>query len=152
MKMYKIKKGDNTTRPNHTRIGDQRSNIYGGSYHIPTDKLSEFYKLYYDHVFVKNNKEYYTEKQYGNCIAVDIDLRHCYEDRKGANFRRYNKKHIEALIVLYLDTIKEFYIIEPNVSIPIMVFEKENINVLEDKSMVKDGIHLIIGLQSDFQT
>jgi len=149
--MYKIKKGDNTTKPTHTRIGD-RKEIYGGSYNIPKNKKSEFYKLYYDHVFVKNNKEYYTEKQYGNCIAVDIDLRHCYEDRKGQNYRRYNKKHIEELIVLYLDTIKDFYIIEPNVSIPIMVFEKENIHIPEDKFCVRDGIHLIIGLQADFET
>jgi hypothetical protein len=51
-----------------------------------------------------------------------------------------------------LDAIKKFYIIEPNISIPIMIFEKENVHIPEEKYYAKDGIHLIIGLQSDFQT
>ena len=47
----------------HTRIGNKELNIYGGSYCIPPDNLKEFYKLYYEHVFVKKRKEYLTEKQ-----------------------------------------------------------------------------------------
>ena len=40
----------------HTRIGDQNSNIYGGSYIIPIEELSLFYSLYYDNIFVKKIK------------------------------------------------------------------------------------------------
>ena len=48
----------------HTRIGDvENHKVYPGKYHIPQEDLPEFYKLYEEHVFVKNNNEYLTEKQ-----------------------------------------------------------------------------------------
>ena len=37
----------------HTRIGSPDLNIYGGSFNISADELPLFYKLYYEHVFVK---------------------------------------------------------------------------------------------------
>ena len=40
----------------HTRIGDKELNIYGGAYVVPKEDLSVFHSLYYDHVFIKNNK------------------------------------------------------------------------------------------------
>ena len=119
MKTYQIQKDDKITKPTHTRIGDTKSKIYGGSYNITKDKMSEFYKLYYERVFVENIMEYYTEKQYGYCIAVDIDLRYCYETKN----RFHTKEHIENLIILYLDAIKKNYIIEPNILIFVKIFQ-----------------------------
>ena len=148
MKMYQIRKDDKITKPTHTRIGDSKLKIYGGSYHIPRDKMSEFYKLYYDRVFVENILEYYTEKQYGYCMAIDLDFRY----DSNVVERIHTKNHIQDIVVLYLDKIKEFYIIESNVSFPIMVFEKDHVNQLEDKTFTKDGIHIIVGLQVDFET
>ena len=46
-------KGDIHT---HTRIGDKNNKIYGGAYNI-MDK-STFLDLYFNHVFVNDNKEY----------------------------------------------------------------------------------------------
>ena len=47
----------------HTRIGhkDKTKKLYGGSYVIEPDELDTFRELYYDHIFVKNNKEYLKE-------------------------------------------------------------------------------------------
>ena len=67
----------------HTRIGDKdkTKQIYGGSYVIEKEELPIFRELYYDHVFVKKNKEHLTEVQFkdGGPICVDIDLRYSYD-------------------------------------------------------------------------
>ena len=67
----------------HTRIGDKdkTKKIYGGSYVIGEDELPIFQELYYDHVFVKKNKEYLTEVQLknGGPICVDFDFRYSYD-------------------------------------------------------------------------
>ena len=76
MKNHKAKDGEIIT---HTRIGDvENHNVYPGKYHIPSEDLPEFYKLYKDHVFVKNNNEYLTEKQMSKdpVLCVDFDFRY----------------------------------------------------------------------------
>ena len=71
LKLHITKKEDREKHPiTHTRIGDTDLKIYGGSYHIPQEELPQFYKLYYEHVFVANKAEYLTEKQYGHAIAI----------------------------------------------------------------------------------
>ena len=42
----------------HTRIGNQELNVYPGAYCIEPCEMQIFRKLYYEHVFVKNRKEY----------------------------------------------------------------------------------------------
>ena len=73
-------KGNTGAPITHTRIGDKDSAIYGGAYVIPKEDLSLFHTLYYDHVFVKKNKEYLTEKQIENGpIVVDFDFRYNHD-------------------------------------------------------------------------
>ena len=65
--------------PTHTRIGDKKLDVYGGSYHIDDDSVNLFYKHYYNKVFVKKQNEYLTEKQLNDDrspIAVDLDFRY----------------------------------------------------------------------------
>ena len=63
----------------HTRIGDKTLNIYGGAYNIPKEELPLFYRLYYENVFVKERKEYLTEKQpVIGPIAIDLDFHYEY--------------------------------------------------------------------------
>jgi P4 family phage/plasmid primase-like protien len=137
----------NTHTHTHTRIPDKNLNIYGGSYIIPKDKLSEFYHHYYDHVFIKKKKEYLTEKQLtSNCpILIDIDLRYNYE----IDTRKHTKEDILDLILLYLEELKEYFLFEENKPFDIFTFEKPNVNRLTDKSLTKDGIHLMICIQVD---
>ena len=130
----------------HTRIGDKELSIYGGSYVIPKEELPLFYLLYHDHVFVKKNKEYLTEKQIvDGALAVDFDFRYSYD----VETRQHTKEHIQDMILLYLEEIKECYVFEENKPFDIFIFEKPNVNRLADKSLTKDGIHMIISIQVD---
>ena len=54
------KKGEPHT---HTRIGNEKLGISGGSYTVPSDDIGEFYRKYTDHVFMQGRQEYLTEKQ-----------------------------------------------------------------------------------------
>jgi hypothetical protein len=130
----------------HTRIGDKELSIYGGAYVIPKEDLSLFHGLYHDHVFVKNNKEYLTEKQIENGpLAVDFDFRYSHDTET----RQHSKEHIQDMILLYLEEIKECFVFEENKPFDIFIFEKPNVNRLADGSVTKDGIHMIIGIQVD---
>jgi P4 family phage/plasmid primase-like protien len=134
------------TQFTHTRIADTNSNIYGGAYIIPNEELPLFHSLYYDNVFVKKNKEYLTERQLENGpLAVDFDFRYSYD----VDTRQHTKEHIQDMILLYLEEIKGYFVFEENKPFDIFIFEKPNVNRLADKSITKDGIHMIIGLQVD---
>jgi P4 family phage/plasmid primase-like protien len=134
--------------PTHTRIPDKDLNVYGGSYIIPAEDLPIFYKLYYESVFVKNRKEHLTERQLCNNgpISLDFDFRYNYD----VETRQHTKTHVQDLInVIYLELLKEFYTFVENKPFPVFVFEKQKVNRLADKSLTKDGIHIIIGIQMD---
>lgn len=140
-------KNDKSLPITHTRIGDKDLNIFAGSYSIPKEELQIFYSLYYDNVFVKKRKEYLTEKQLENTgpMAIDFDFRYNYD----VETRQHTKEHIQDMILLYLEEIKAYFIFEENKPFDIFIFEKPNVNRLEDKSLTKDGIHMIIGIQVD---
>ena len=140
-------KGDKSVPITHTRIGDKDLNIFAGAYSIPKEELQLFHSLYYDNVFVKKRKEYLTEKQLENVgpMAVDFDFRYNYD----VDSRQHTKEHIQDMILLYLEEIKAYFIFEENAPFDIFIFEKPNVNRLEDKSLTKDGIHMIFGIQVD---
>jgi hypothetical protein len=131
----------------HTRIGSQELNVYPGAYSIENCEMATFRKLYYEHIFVKNRKEYLTEKQLnGNGpIAIDFDFRYDYNVTK----RIHTKEHIQDMVELYLEQLKEIYVFEENKSFPIFIMEKPNVNRVAEKQITKDGIHMIIGIQMD---
>ena len=131
----------------HTRIPDKDANIFGASYIIPQESLQEFYKLYYDHIFVKKKKEYLTEKQLEktNPILVDFDFRYNYD----VETRQHTKEHIIDMIVLYLEELKEYFLFEENKPFDIFIFEKPNVNRLTDQTLTKDGIHMMICIEMD---
>ena len=131
----------------HTRIGSQELNVYPGAYSIENCEMATFRKLYYEHIFVKNRKEYLTEKQLnGNGpIAIDFDFRYDYNVTK----RIHTKEHIQDMVELYLEQLKEIYVFEENKPFPIFIMEKPNVNRVAEKQITKDGIHMIIGIQMD---
>ena len=131
----------------HTRIPDKALNIYPGSYIIPKEDLSIFYSLYYEKIFVKKQKEYLTERQLesGGPMAVDFDFRYNHD----VSSRQHTIEHISDMVCEYTEILKECYLIVPNSPFSIYIFEKPNVNRLEDGSLTKDGIHMIIGMQVD---
>jgi P4 family phage/plasmid primase-like protien len=131
----------------HTRIPDKELNIYAGSYVIPNEELHLFYNLYYDSIFVKKRKEYLTERQLdqGGPMAIDFDFRYKHD----VSTRQHTSEHISDMVCEYAEILKECYLIEPDKSFDIFIFEKPNVNRLADGSLTKDGIHMIIGIQVD---
>jgi len=131
----------------HTRIPDKNLNIFGGSYVIPKEDEPIFYALYYDHIFNNKKKEYLTEKQLdeGSPLVVDFDFRFTYDTES----RKHTKEHITDMIILYLEELKNYFMFESKKQFPIYIFEKPNVNRLDDKSLTKDGIHMIIGIQME---
>ncbi len=144
-----IKKGDGSNlSPTHTRIGGQENGqpVHGGSYHIPEEEHDTFMALYYDAIIKKKKPEYLTEKQLVGVgpIAVDIDL-HFDIDVPG---RVYSNEHLDDMVDAYLAELKNIYQFDDDTEFDIFIFEKENLNRLPSKKLTKDGIHMIIGLQS----
>jgi len=148
------KKDQNTTNPKpitNTRIGDAKLDIRGGSYHIPENEYELFLSLYAEEVFTKKKKEYLTETQLekNGPILVDLDFRYNYE----IDEKQHNRDDIPELIGEYLEEIKKIYQLEEGVEFPIYVFEKPTVNRIDDKTknkkFTKDGIHMIIGVQTD---
>ena len=137
LKSNHIKKGQDYT---HTRIGDKQSDINGGSYNIKNEK--EFLEIYFDHVFIKGNKEYLTEKQRveNAPLVVDIDMRYSTDIKE----RKHTKEHIIDLIDIYTRNICKIANIPDQKKIEVFVMEKPNVNILENKT--KDGIHIIFGI------
>jgi P4 family phage/plasmid primase-like protien len=127
----------------HTRIGSKEQNIYGGSYLISESDNDSFMESYYNHVFVNGNKEYLTEKQLieDGPIMIDIDLRY----DSSITEKQHTPEHIIDVIMLYLDKCSEIVNITTDTPIEVYSMEKNNVNILENKT--KDGIHIIIGIK-----
>lgn len=131
-----------TSSITHTRIGSKDLNVYGGSYVIGEDKKEEFYKKYYNHVFVRKRAEYLTEKQLieDGPILVDLDLHY----DPSVDSRLHTKDHVVDLIMLYAESISKLVSVDSDIPINVFILEKPTVNVLDVKT--KDGIHLIIGI------
>lgn len=132
----------------HTRIPSKELGIYGGSYIIPKEMEPTFWSLYHGAVFVNGKMEYLTEKQLetGCPILLDFDFRYSYD----VETRQHTKEHIIDIInLVYLELLKEFFVFEENKPFPIYVFEKPDVNRLADKSLTKDGVHIIIGIKME---
>ncbi len=132
-------KGDPYT---HTRIGNKEMGINGGSFQINLTENSNFYEKYKEFVFKKGKMEYMTEKQIieNGPLLIDIDLRYNSDVQE----RQHTPEHIIDLIMLYANKISTIFKINNKTRIVVYVMEKNEVNILEDKT--KDGIHIIFGI------
>ena len=127
----------------HTRIGDSNLSIKGGVYTITN--INEFHQKYVKHVFEDRKFEFLTEKQNieSGPLLVDFDFRYPVEIED----KQHNDENINDMIDLYFQEIKEMMNIPESVKIPVFIFEKEDVNMLDE--VTKDGIHMIIGIDMD---
>jgi P4 family phage/plasmid primase-like protien len=147
-------KTDNDPYSTHTKIPEKINGKFrgGGSYYIPKNKLPTFYKLYYDEVFINNKIEHITEshlKQNGPMV-VDFDFKYDVSITE----RPHSDDHISDIISAYLDELKKCFIFKSDIPFNIFIFEKPTVNMVinktdTNKSLTKDGIHMLIGLQID---
>jgi P4 family phage/plasmid primase-like protien len=124
----------------HTRIGDTNLHVKGGVYTILNKE--DFYEKYINHVFSNGKMEFLTEKQLPDKgpVLVDFDFRYSTK----IETRQHSEENITDMIELYIDELRQMLHIPYNETIPVYIFEKENVNMLE--SVTKDGIHMIIGI------
>jgi P4 family phage/plasmid primase-like protien len=136
---------DKSSKPTHTRIGNTDLSIYGGSYCIPDDKHDTFYTLYAKEIKGGKIPEYFTETQLetGGPILVDIDLRFDLTVVQ----RLYTEQHVEDVKNLYLEELKNMYQFDEQ-PFYLYLFEKTKVNPVQEKKVTKDGIHMVIGIQS----
>jgi P4 family phage/plasmid primase-like protien len=131
----------------HTRIGSAVRSIRGGKYYISDAEIAEFNQLYYQHVFVEGREEYLTEcqRQVGP-LMIDLDFRYAV----GTDERQHNEAHVLDTIETYVNIIKSILDLSEVDEFHIWAMEKPEINPQED--LVKDGIHIVIGLLVDRAT
>jgi P4 family phage/plasmid primase-like protien len=141
------KKTDPNATITNTRIGDANLSISGGSYNITDAEYPTFLDLYYRDVVSKNKKEYLTEKQREDDgpILVDLDLRHTYDTDE----RQYTKEHIDDMVDIYLEELKQIFQMDETTAFMVYIFEKPTVNRVQSKNCTKDGIHMLIGVQAD---
>ena len=127
----------------HTRIGDNALSIKGGVYTI--SDLNEFYSKYMKHVFEDGKFEFITEKQHleAGPLLVDFDFRYDTSIEE----KQHTVDHITNMIDLYFQEISNMLSISRTTTIPVFIFEKEDVNMLDE--ITKDGIHMIIGIHMD---
>ncbi len=127
----------------HTRIGDNALNVKGGVYSV--SNLPEFYSKYIKHVFDDGKFEFLTEKQHMDAgpLLVDFDFRYDVSVEE----KQHTTDHINDMVDSYFQEIKTIMDIPESTSIPVFIFEKENVNMLDE--ITKDGIHMIIGIHMD---
>ena len=127
----------------HTRIGDKKLGIFGGSYCIDEQELTKFLNVYSKTVFKDNINEYLTEKQIENGpILVDFDFRY----NMSVSTRQHDEETIITIMDLYTEKLKKILNFDNDKEFPIYIFEKPSINIMEKEQIVKDGIHMIIGI------
>ena len=131
----------------NTRIKNAKLNIQGGSYNISDIEYDTFLDLYYRDIVSKNKKEYITEKQREtDCpLVVDLDFRYSYE----IDERQHKKDHILDLVCAYMNTLNSMYQFDKTSEFQIFIFEKPNVNRIEDKKITKDGVHIIFKINID---
>lgn len=135
---FRISKDDKTTASTHTRMPNEKLNIYPGKYNVANKDEELFYNGLYQHLFIQNKKEYLTEKQLENgTFVVDLDFRYNHNVKT----RQYTKETLDDIVMLFLDQIKKFSSIDN--AFKVYVMEKPDVNVLADGSLTKDGIHLL---------
>tara|TARA_R110002153_G_scaffold168615_5_gene321383 strand:+ start:1657 stop:4470 length:2814 start_codon:yes stop_codon:yes gene_type:complete len=134
---HKCKKGGKST---HTRIPNKDLGIYAGSYTINSEDES-FKKVYVEKVFENQQQEYLTEAQLpiAGPVLIDFDFRYSTEIEE----RQHTDEHITDIIDLYLQILRKIITITEE-TFPVFIFEKPNVNTLDD--VTKDGIHMIIGI------
>jgi len=132
----------------HTRIGNVNEGVFPGKYIIPEEDIDEFYKHYYNHVFIKGNHEYLTEVQYKSNdekigpILVDLDFRY----NTDITTRQHSDEMIYDLLEIYMKHIQNIFDINQGNIIPVYIFQKDNVNCCD--KVTKDGVHIIINIKT----
>ena len=121
------------------------TSITGGSYNIPENKRSDFFRLY-KKAIKSGAKLHLTEQHISQSpIIIDIDIK--YKILKDtSNKRLYTDNHTTKIIEIYNKYIIEFLNINNDDQLNAYVMEKERPTLITgegDYEIYKDGMHII---------
>jgi P4 family phage/plasmid primase-like protien len=150
MKKHRKIKDESNAPATNTRIGSTELNIYGGTYHIPVHEYNGFLKLYAKYTLAGNNSEYLTEMQLqsGCPILIDMDMRY----PETITTRQHEESHIEDVVDILADELSKLFQFDENTKFNIYIQQKPAVHILKEKNITKDGVHIIVGLNTDRQT
>jgi len=116
-----------------------------GSYSIPDDELNHVLDVVYKQCYLGGRDEHLVERQRDNGVdIIDLDFRLPADCKK----RMHNKVWIDDLLDIYLINIKKVMNVTDK-PFKIFVMEKDYVTELtKDKDQTKDGIHIIITINS----
>jgi hypothetical protein len=142
---------ENPLPTTNTRIKGEHgeTKMGGGNFHISDEEYPTFLKLYAEKIVATNGLENLTEKQLEDGpILIDIDLKYGLDVKS----RLHNEDYIEELIDILTDELSKMLQFDENTSFNIYIQEKPDVNILEEKKITKDGVHVIIGVKVDRRT
>lgn len=115
--------------------------IYSGKYNIDRGNRRLFYDLIFKTLADKHNPApvclVEVHRNYGP-VVIDLDFK--YRCDNGTVERRYKLSMVRELIQMYIDTMTQFYMLEPE-QLESVVMEKEKPGL--QKGMCKDGVHVM---------
>ncbi len=147
LRNFQVKEGDDNSSTTHTRIGNKDAGIWGGRYSVSSVEYDAFMAKYTADVINQGVPEYLTEVQLkdGGPILVDMDFRFAPD----CTNRLYDRDCIDDIVALYTDELKKIYQFDETSEFKIFILEKKNINPIPEKGIVKDGLHIIIGISAE---
>lgn len=139
MKKHSIKKDDTKTIITHTLMGPLHQTLapWRGKYNIKDDEYDTYIKLYNSVSRIMDLHIVERPKDVGP-IVIDIDFKTSIKYRE----RQYLDEHIEFIIETYIKLFKEYIDIKDE-DITAFVFEKPSPTFEQDKSLYKDGFHVL---------
>lgn len=137
---FRISKTDKSIKHSHTSMGS-----YMGSFNIPEDKLSTFYKYYKKAIKTGHIPSILETHLEQGPIIIDLDFK--YTIKSDSSKRIYTNTEIENIISIYNQVILTYLSINED-DINIYILEKNTpkiitVNDTNNTTTYKDGIHII---------
>ena len=142
--MSKKEKWDGKSRPANDKYRENYRDIFNKLQQEQRDLDESYQQSKRNKQEREDNEEYLTETQdleNGGTLLVDIDMRLSKETKK----RIFDNEDKLSIIELYCESIKELFDFKQETTIPVYLFQKDNIVVQEGKE-TKDGLHLVFGI------
>ena len=124
----------------HTHIWNGNDNL-SGVYRIEDNEMSDFFRLYDEAIMEGHDLhllERHNDLEY-SCLVIDIDERYELD----VNERLHTKEHIQSIIELFNEEIKNVFEIDESNTSVLQAFVFEKADIVRTENEVKDGIHII---------
>lgn len=128
---------------NSRRVSDDSWNLTGmgcdaGKYRVVPEDYHAFMKLFHDHVYRQRKPSHLLER-HGKYtpLLIDLDFRYSVDTQD----RIYDKQHIQQFLSSYAASLFHFF----HYDYPLRFFVMLKPELLEEKGVVKDGIHILCG-------